>query len=280
MKNRTMGRITAALIALVLVGGIAMTWYARGRWWFPPLASAVTGQLDQMFNVMLIVIGIVFVVVHVFLAYVLYRFVMDPKRKGFYSHENARLELTWTVLTALILLWFLVLGSNIWAGMQIHPATSAAAGQGADHLEIEVIGRQFAWFIRYPGPDGRLGEAAPRFISAENPLGINLDDPQSADDIVVVNHLVLPVGEKVRLQLRAVDVIHSFFLPHFRVKMDSVPGRVTELWLEPSEKGEYEAVCAELCGAGHYVMRSRVSVVDMDEYTSWLAEQARDAGWR
>lgn len=283
LRNRTMGRLAAGLVFLILIAGIVSFRYAREHWWLPALASQEAGRIDAMFLTMLATIGGVFIIVHVLLAFVVFRFVMDPARKGAYIHENARLEYTWTILTAAILVAFVVMGGSIWAAFQIQPAgLGPAAHQAGDVLQVEVVGRQFFWNMRYPGPDGELAQAAPRFMTADNPLGIDPDDPAGADDVVVVNELVLPAGRRVRLQLRSADVIHSFFLPHFRIKMDAVPGRTTEIWLDPSETGEYEAVCAELCGAGHYVMRSRVVVVDPDDFEEWLANQANagDAGAR
>lgn len=273
-----MGRVTAILVALILVGSVVSFHYAQGRWWLPPLASEDAGRIDNMFMTLMGTIGLVFIIVHALLAFVIYRFVTDPKRKGAYIHENSRLEYTWTILTAAVIVLFLFMGGNIWAGTQLLPAgLDLGTDQGGDVLTVEVVGRQFGWYMRYPGPDGQFADSAPRFVSRDNPLGIDPDDPAGQDDVTVLNQLVIPEGKSVRLKLRAVDVIHSFFLPHFRIKMDAVPGRVTEMWLDPTEKGVYEAVCAELCGTGHYVMRSLVSVVSTDEFEEWLESEAQAA---
>lgn len=249
-KNQRLGWLVASLLTVVLVGSVGSVIYARGRWWLPPLASQAAQPVDLMFLTLLGTILAVFIIVHIFLVFVVHRFGTRGPARGIYWHENHRLEFTWTIIIAGALVGFLIMGGTIWAGMQSPPASfGPGAGQDGEVLTVDITARQFAWEMTYP----------------------------HADDLTVANELVLPVGEPVRLRLQSEDVIHSFFVPNFRIKMDTVPGRQTELWLQPSETGEYEAACAELCGVGHFAMRARVAVVEKAAFEQWLAQQSAAA---
>jgi cytochrome c oxidase subunit 2 len=172
-----------------------------------------------------------------------------------YWHDNSRLEWTWTLVTAGIMVIFTVNALSLWAQV-----TGPAP---ADALVVEVTGQQFAWNVRYAGPDGIFGrtDVAKVDSAAFNFIGLDRSDPNAADDIVLQNQLFLPEGRPVRVRLRSLDVIHSFFLPNFRVKQDAMPGMTTETWFVPQKAGSYELACAEHCGLGHYRMRGAVTVV-------------------
>jgi cytochrome c oxidase subunit II len=140
--------------------------------------------------------------------------------------------------------------------------------------EMEAIGQQWQWSFRLPGKDGRLGTSDTRYVSSDNPLGLNPDDPDARDDVViVVDDLHLPVGKPVKLLLRSIDVVHSFYVPEFRTKMDLVPGMVSYVWFIPTRTGTFDILCAELCGMAHYGMRGKVVVEEESEYQAWLQKQ-------
>ena len=141
-----------------------------------------------------------------------------------------------------------------------------------DALLVEATGEQFMWTFRYPGDDGAFGLLAPELISATNTLGLDPKDPPGKDDVISVNQLHLPAGKPVRLRLRSRDVIHSLFLPHFRIKQDAVPGMEIEVWFQPMKPGSYEIACAQLCGLGHYRMRAFVTVESDDAFNKWKKE--------
>jgi len=144
--------------------------------------------------------------------------------------------------------------------------------QGAS--EVEVIGQQWLWSFRLPGEDGRLGTPDPRYFSSDNPLGLNPNDRDAHDDVVIeVDDLHLPLGKPVKLLLRSIDVVHSFYVPEFRTKMDMVPGMVSYVWFIPTRTGTFEILCAELCGAAHFNMRGKVVVEEESEYQAWLRKQ-------
>jgi cytochrome c oxidase subunit 2 len=144
----------------------------------------------------------------------------------------------------------------------------------ADATEVEVMGQQWMWSYRLPGKDGRLGTSDARKISSDNPMGLNSDDPAGLDDVVIQSDdLHLPVGKPVKVLLRSIDVLHDFYVPEFRAKMDMIPGSVTYYWFTPTRTGTFEVLCAELCGAAHAQMRSKVVVEEEKEYHAWLEKQ-------
>jgi cytochrome c oxidase subunit 2 len=146
-----------------------------------------------------------------------------------------------------------------------------------DALVVEVVGKQFEWIIRYPGKDGKFGEASPELVNdARNPLGLDRKDPAARDDVVLRGNLHLPEGRPVSVRLRSHDVLHSFTVPHFRIKQDLVPGFTTSTLFTPTRSGSYEIVCAEVCGLGHYRMRGMAIVEPAGDFEKWLAEQP---GW-
>ena len=144
-----------------------------------------------------------------------------------------------------------------------------------DATEIEVVGQQWQWSFRLPGKDGKLGIADTRNVSPDNPLGLDPADPNGQDDVVVEGgELHLPVGKPVKALLRSIDVLHDFYVPEFRAKMDMVPGMVTYFWFTPTRTGTFEILCAELCGVGHNFMRGIVMVDTEQDYQAWLQEQS------
>ena len=176
------------------------------------------------------------------------------------------------VLTAILFLGLNAIGSPIWAAERFD-----SASQGA--MKVEVTGLQFAWYFRYPGPDGKYGTTRPQLEDASlgglSALGVDPADPASKDD-VVSGILVLPVNRDVDLTLRAQDVIHSFFVPAMRFKQDAVPGLMIHMHFRPEQTGNYEIACAELCGLGHYKMHGIMRVVSEQDYEKWLAAREAD----
>jgi cytochrome c oxidase subunit 2 len=155
-------------------------------------------------------------------------------------------------------------------------ARNEAPPADARPLEVRVIGEQFAWNIHYPGPDGVFGKAESSLISASNPLGIDRTDPAAADDIGLLNELMLPVNRTVVIRLTSRDVIHSFTLNDRRVKQDATPGMFARVWFTPTRTGDWEIACSQLCGLGHYRMRASYTVMPPDAWAAWLAgEEAR-----
>ncbi len=211
----------------------------------PEGVSSYSERVDYLFYLILWITGIIFVIVEFLLLFFLFRYRHREGRRALYTHGNNRVEVVWTIVPAVICVVIALLSRRSWADIkQMMPK---------DAMPIEITGEQFAWNIRYPGPDGKLG---------------------TADDVVTLNQLHFPVGRPVVATLRSKDVIHSFFLPEFRVKQDAVPGMSTRIWFDAMRVGHWEIACAELCGLGHYRMKGFVTVESPEEYEKWLKEQA------
>jgi len=256
----------ALLLALLLITSATVVLFAAHPWWFPAAASAQAGPLDQQFRIAFRILGSLFIAAQLLLGLVILRSRSDRAK---YLPGKWQFEVAWTVAIAALFFWFNVRGEHLWAGM------TGEAKPGA--LQVEVTGAQFQWYFRYPGADGKFGRVdAQKFARPDegNPLGIDPNDPAGADDIVS-NSLVLPQGREIAITLRAQDVIHSLFIPAMRFKQDAVPGMQVQAHLTPVASGVYEISCAELCGLGHYRMRSVVRVVSQEQFDEWLKSHAQ-----
>lgn len=251
--------------------------------------------LDSLFNVTLVVTGIVFIATHIALFYFSYKYRAEKGRKAIFLSHNNTVELIWTGIPAVVMAFLVIKGLDVWNEVM------ADVGSNEEYMEIEATGYQFAWIVRHPGDDGVIGEKNFREITGTNPLGQVWDDRANLDDIHV-DEIVLPKGKKVRVRITARDVLHNFYLPHFRVKMDAVPGMPTYFVFTPDkttdeyrqelrkypeyntpdpddsekmlwETFDYELACAELCGTGHFSMRKSLRIVEQEEYDQWLTEQ-------
>jgi len=261
-------------------------------------ASEHGSSVDMMFAITLFFTGIVFVITHIALFWFAYKYRYNPNRKAIFNAHDNRLEIIWTIVPAIVMTILVVYGLDAWNTVM------ADVGPDEDYIEIEATGMQFAWMIRYPGEDGELGARDYRRITGSNPLGQIWTDDANLDDFQPTD-IVLPVDKKVRVRITARDVLHNFYLPHFRVKMDAVPGMPTYFVFTPTKTTEeyreelkkyseyrvpadpedpngpekwevfdYELACAELCGNGHFSMRKVVRIVTDEEYEAWLDEQS------
>jgi cytochrome c oxidase subunit 2 len=270
-ENAPQGHVNHGLamaFSIWAIIGISFIFFFKYR--VPELASDRAG-LDTLYNVILGITGVAYVVVQFFLGLYIFKFRHREGATGSYWHESHKMEMMWTIGTAVVLLPIVFSGLVLWNRVQAAPP--------ADALVVEAVGAQFQWDFRYPGADGQFGAFRPELYSLENPLGIDPDDAASADDFYRTNQLVLPVNKTVHIRLRSKDLQHAFFLPNFRVKQDLVPGMSTSVTFTPTKVGEYEVACAELCGLGHYRMRAFLSVKSEADYQQWLSEQvAAEAG--
>ncbi len=254
----------AIAIALILLTLVTVLFYFFSPWHLTPLASN-WGAIDDTVLISFWVTGIVFVAVAGFTAYCVIRYRYDERRRASYEPENKKLETWLTIITTIGIAALLAPGLFVWADFVRVPE---------DAHRVGVVGSQWHWQFRYPGEDGELGRVAPRFVSEANPLGIDPDDPQGRDDVVIESPLLyLPVDRPVQMVMTSRDVIHNFKVPNFRAKMDLLPGQMSYFWFKPTEIGEFQAVCAQHCGVGHFAMRARVVVVEGDEFDTWLAAQ-------
>jgi cytochrome c oxidase subunit 2 len=215
-------------------------------WWLPENVSTFGQDIDWLFHLIYVITGITFVLVTVtFLAF-LWVYRDRPGRRARYTHGNTTLEIVWTVVPAAILVVLTFLSVPAWSRIKMTmPQTD---------FVVEVLAKQFNFEVTYPGADGRFGTA---------------DDRRFSDEMHV------PIGRPIRVNLKAQDVIHSFFVPAFRLKQDAVPGREIPVWFEVTKPGKYELPCAELCGFGHSGMRGWVYAHTPEEYAKWAAENLR-----
>jgi len=211
-----------------------------------PEASTFAGPIGSLFNVVLIITGIAFVLVEGILIYFLIRYRHREGQRAIYSHGDRRVEIAWTVVPGLMLFGLAVFQYGTWTEARIRLPDQA------ESLMVGVSSNQFEWVGTYPGADGVL---------------------DTADDInAPINVLHFPVNQPVIIRLESEDVLHSFFIPALRLKQDAVPGRQIQLWFEATQPGEYEVACTELCGLGHYRMRAIVTVESQAEFDTWLAD--------
>src|SRR5215470_7080531 len=240
--------------------------FAAKTWWFPPPISAHGMEYDSQFNRTLVITGIIFFLAQVALGYVIVRF-RDNGGRAAYSHGNNKMEALWTSATAVLFVGLVLMGSSIWASVHFTEAPS-------DAIPIEVLGKQFAWSFRYPGPDGKFGRTDIKLINDANgnPFGLDDKDPASKDDIVSAS-IRVPAGKPIKLILHSRDVIHNFFVRELRMKQDIVPGMEIPLSFTADKVGVYEVPCSELCGLGHYQMRTTMQVMNMDDFEKWKQQQ-------
>lgn len=254
----------AIAVVVVLLVIATLAFHFLSPWWFTPIASN-WGQMDDTLVLTFWVTGVVFVIVNLFLAAVVIRYRHRKGQKADYEPENKKLEWWLTGITAAGVVAMLAPGLAVWGKFVTVPEGTA---------EVEVVGQQWTWSYRFPGADGALGASDVTLMSVANPFGIDPSDPDGQDDILVESpELHLPVDRPVKLLLRSKDVLHNFAVPHFRVKMDMVPGMVTYMWLTPTRTGEFDVLCEELCGMAHFAMRGRVIVDEADTFEAWLASQ-------
>lgn len=256
--------------------------------------------IDNTFNVTMAVTGIVFFITHILLFWFAYQYRERTGHKAtFYPHNNM-LEMIWMGIPAVVMTFLVIGGLSVWNRSMADIPEDLSLEDG-EYIEVEATGLQWQWILRHPGNDRVLGERYYKNITGLNPLGQLWDDERNLDDIHP-SELVLPVDVPVRVRIIARDVLHNFYLPHFRVKMDAVPGLPTYFvftptttteeyrqrlkdypeWQAPSADDEkkqrwetfnYELACAELCGRGHFSMKRIVRIVEMDEYMEWVAGQ-------
>ena len=252
-----MGRFWSILFLLVPVLGVLTFVLAINevgpfyRHWLPENINEHGGVIDGLFMFILYLTGIIFVGTGLALFWFLWKYdAATNHQPSKYSHGSHRLEVIWSIIPAATLLFIAIYQMNAWADAKMRRPMQAD-GQEVPPL-IEVTARQFEWRLRYAGADGIIG---------------------TPDDVHTVNDLHIPANQEVVIQLKSQDVLHSFFLPHMRVKQDAVPGMKQFIWFKANRTGRYDLVCAELCGWGHYKMRGRLFVDSPEKFNEWLAEK-------
>lgn len=283
--RKKVNKVNAFLLLLFLIVGLFGVYWTQHTLGdkILKIGSAASDHgilVDRLMKYTLIITGIVFFVTQILLFWYSYKYQESDKRKAYYFPHNNKLETVWTVAPTIVLTILIVFGLIYW-----HKMTGPAP---KDAMTVEITGSQFKWEFRYPGADGILGKKYYKNINlgGGNPLGQIWEDAANQDDIYVSGDpMYLVVNKPVKLVIGAKDVVHSVGLPHFRLKMDAVPGTPTTLWFTPikttrqmrQETGNpdfvYEIACDQMCGSGHTGMRGEIMVVTQAEYNIWLKKQ-------
>jgi len=250
-----MGRVLAVIIWIITLLSVLL--FVAGKWWFPEAISEHAPALDRQFLITILVVGISFTAAQVGLGWMVWKYRDTGSRsdRGVYTHGSNRLEVLWTVITAVVFITLGLMGQSVWASLRLHDAPPGS-------YSVEVVAQQFQWNFHYAGKDGKYGRTDPQLIddAALNFVGLDSADAAAADD-AVTTALVIPVNRPVELRLRSKDVIHNFWVPQLRFKQDLVPGMEIKVHFTANKIGKYELACAELCGQLHFKMRSFMLVL-------------------
>ena len=282
LPNINWNKINAYLFAIFFIAGlVGIVWEydVHTKYLLPEAASIHGKNMDQLFMITLIITGVMFLVTQFLLFYFSYRYRNSgSSKKALYYPVNDKLEMFWTTIPAIALAILIIMGFVSWQNINSAPKETAQV--------IEVYGYQFNWKFRYPGEDGKLGESDfTRTAPGENPLGLNPNDPHAKDDIIT-SELHLPKDQQVLLKIRSRDVIHSVYLPHFRVQMYAQPGMDNTFKFTPTISSAemkkqvgnkdftYELACNQVCGAAHYNMKADVVVESREKLNKWLEEKS------
>jgi cytochrome c oxidase subunit 2 len=254
-----MGKIIAVILVVLTVASVWM-FAGQDTLWFPKDVSEHGKSIDAQFMRTLVVVGIAFSAAQLALGYAVWRFGRRGNERAVYSHGSTKLEAVWTIITAVIFIILAVLGQQVWANLHLNVAAD-------DAVRVNVVAQQFQFNFHYAGVDGAFGRTSPEFYDdgSQNYVGLDPNDAAGKDDLQLTT-LIIPEDRQVELTLRSKDVIHSFWVPACRIKQDTVPGMSIKIHFTPTEPGKYEIPCAELCGNGHYKMKSFLLVVAKDDY--------------
>ena len=276
-------RINGVLLGIALIAGIYGVYWSysvQGPMSMHESASVHGLDIDYMFNVTLILTTIVFILTHIALFGFSFKYRGSENRKAYFYPHNNSLERIWTIIPAIVLTVLVLLGFFTWRGI-----TNVSLEDQKKAINIEVTGEQFKWSLRYSGADNQIGSRNYKLTTPTNGLGIDFKDQKSWDD-KLVSEIVIPVNKPVRFTVGSKDVLHSFYLPDFRAQINAVPGMPTYFQFTPrlttaevrvernNPEYNYVLLCAKVCGAGHYNMQVKVTVVSEAEYATWLAKQA------
>ncbi|QJD95663.1 cytochrome c oxidase subunit II [Mucilaginibacter robiniae] len=277
--NNVMSVLFIVFMLLGLVG-VYYSFTVHGSMILPESASVHGATLDTMMWITFGITVVVFFATQIMLFVFVFKYRQSDKRKAYYVPHNNTIEKLWTIVPAVVLTILVVFGFFAWRKIT---NTVDAKGETAS-LNVDVTGHQFAWEIRYPGRDGKLGAKNYKLINGTNKLGIDYKDRNSFDDLQA-DTLMIPVNKSVRLNIIAQDVIHSVYMPNFRVQMNAVPGLPTFFKFTPTittadmrqrldqPDFNYHLYCNKICGGSHYNMQKLVVVVTESEFQNWLARQ-------
>jgi cytochrome c oxidase subunit II len=259
-----MGRVLAVIIWILTLGSVSL--FFVKKWWFPTAITEHAAALDRQFMLTIIVVGVAFTAAQIGLGYMVWKYRdTGGASRATYTHGSSRLEVIWTIVTAVIFIGLAVMGQSVWASLHFHQAPPGS-------YTVEVVAQQFQWNFHYAGNDKVFGRTDPGLIddSALNFIGLDEADPNAKDD-AVHSVLAIPAGKPVELILRSKDVIHNIWVPQLRFKQDLMPGMAIRVHFTAKTPGKYELACAELCGQLHFKMKSFLLVLPEEEHNALIA---------
>lgn len=285
-KHNDLGNnnLQASLFLVFLIAFLAFVYYSYdvwGRWSWRDAVTEHGKDIDQMFIITLVITTVVLVLTHLVLFVFTYIYRARAKRKAYYYPHNDAIEKLWTIVPAIVLTILVLFGFFTWRSITNVPEELQKSA-----IQIEVLGEQFKWSIRYPGTDGEIGKRNYKLTTPTNPYGIDFNDKTSWDDLQPQD-IVIPVNKSVRFHILSKDIIHSFYIPDFRVQINAVPGMTNYFQFTPTVTTEemrdkmndpnydFIMLCNKICGEGHYNMGKKVIVVTEAEYKEWLATQGK-----
>ncbi|MCS7298240.1 MAG: cytochrome c oxidase subunit II [Bacteroidia bacterium] len=267
------------------LGGLALAVWGAIKYapFALPEAASIHGKyIDSLKDFTLSFTFPAFILVHLLLFYMIWRYYNGKSRAAVYELTNHTLERGVLIAISIPVVVIAGWGIYVWS-LPVHGQTPQ---ENQRTLEIEVVAEQFQWRVRYPGADNKLGRYHYKLIGGENVLGLDFTDPKAQDDLLpTAKEIHLPVGALVTIHVRSKDVLHSLYLPHFRSHVYAVPGQKNQVMLVPTvttkemrrklqdPEFDYELACNQLCGGAHYNMRMKVVVESWEEYTQWLSRQ-------
>ncbi len=275
-NNNLQGTLNLVFLFVGMIFIVFTTW-RYSRFILPVSASKHGVQIDNLMNVNYVLIFTVFFITQILLFVFAFKYRHNKNRRAEFIPENHKLEFVWTIIPTIVLGGMIVYGLTVW-----NRITNAVSNKDAQ--VIELYGKQFDWTARYAGKDNTLGKANFLKININNPLGVDSLDPNAKDDILV-KELHLKINQPTLLSIRAQDVIHSVYMPHFRLQMNAVPGMTTQFYFVPSittdemrknlnnDKFDYVLLCNKICGMAHYTMKMKVVVDDENQYAEWMNKQ-------
>ena len=232
-------------------------------YWAPEAATVGAKKVDTLLNFIFYLTAAVFILTQTVYIYYLVKYRKRPGSKAYYSHGNNKLEIIWTAIPTAIFLGLVIYSNRLWSELHSPPP--------GDAVKVDIVSYQFGWDMRYAGADGQLGKVDVHSYSVDNKFGLVPDDAAGDDDFSSTE-LVIPVNKPVHIYLHSRDVIHSFYVPQFRLYQAAVPGRtIAWVWFEPTRTGNFELACSQICGSGHYNMKAPIRVVSQEEFDKWQA---------
>lgn len=279
LANNNLQAILLLLFLVFFLGGVYYSYAVWGSWAWKDAVTEHGKDIDRMFIITLVITTFVMILTHIVLLVFTFVYRMRAKRKAYYYPHNDTIEKIWTIVPAIVLTVLVLFGFFTWRSITNVPEELQKSA-----LQVEVLGEQFMWSVRYPGQDGKIGKRNYKMTSPTNPYGIDFNDKNSWDD-VKGDDIVIPVNKSVRFHIISKDIIHSFYIPDFRVQINAVPGMTNYFQFTPTVTTEeirdqlndptydFVMLCNKICGSSHYNMWKKVVVVTEAEYKEWLSKQ-------